>query len=242
VPELTELTCPNCAAKVGADRSAAQVQCAHCGAGFVIERMAIPVAPEIEPERCPKRGKVDRAQKASSVHTSGISRGYYDGYCGHSRMDLSWLLAPSAQPRRTSWLGRLLFLLGGLCLAGTGSAAACIGLFALCIVSWGIGDSAAHPKTLMVALLRSALAAGVLFGAPVLLLLFLLSIGVALLVAGRKLMQWQTRQFLMEKPAWENAVRRWQRMYYCARDDGVFIPGEASFMPIDKVQELLYAD
>ena len=42
--------------------------------------------------------------------------------------------------------------------------------------------------------------------------------------------------------SWEKAMSCWEPLYYCARDDGVFIPGETTFIPIDKVQEFLYAD
>ena len=49
-------------------------------------------------------------------------------------------------------------------------------------------------------------------------------------------------QFPVEQARWERAMRRWERLYYCVRDDGVFTPGETPFMPIDKMQAFLYAD
>lgn len=35
-------------------------------------------------------------------------------------------------------------------------------------------------------------------------------------------------RYATEKPRWEKAMDRWRRLYYCARDDGVFIPGETA--------------
>jgi len=45
-----------------------------------------------------------------------------------------------------------------------------------------------------------------------------------------------------DKAKWAEAKRRWERLYYCERDDGVFIPGETPFIPIEKLQEFLYAE
>ena len=49
-------------------------------------------------------------------------------------------------------------------------------------------------------------------------------------------------RYAREKPKWEKAMNRWGRLYYCGRDDGIFIPEETPFIPIDKLQEFLYAE
>jgi hypothetical protein len=61
-------------------------------------------------------------------------------------------------------------------------------------------------------------------------------------VYGRRSGGRHRQKYAIEKPRWDRAVHRWERLYYCARDDGVFIPGETPFIPIDKMQEFLYAD
>jgi hypothetical protein len=38
----------------------------------------------------------------------------------------------------------------------------------------------------------------------------------------------------------EAAVGVWMRLYYCGRDDGVFIPGEAELVPLDEMGDFLY--
>jgi predicted RNA-binding Zn-ribbon protein involved in translation (DUF1610 family) len=40
--------------------------------------------------------------------------------------------------------------------------------------------------------------------------------------------------------AWKSAMERWNLLYYCGRDDCVFIPGETTSAPISKMKEYLY--
>ena len=63
-----------------------------------------------------------------------------------------------------------------------------------------------------------------------------------LLVADLRRRPRAMRQRVADRERWEKATNRWVQLYYCARDDGVFIPGETSFIPIDKMQAFLYAD
>ena len=39
---------------------------------------------------------------------------------------------------------------------------------------------------------------------------------------------------------WERAMERWNRLYYCSRCDGVFIPGEGILTPVEELEEALY--
>jgi hypothetical protein len=39
---------------------------------------------------------------------------------------------------------------------------------------------------------------------------------------------------------WKRAMQRWTQLYYCGRDDCVFIPGESSSAPISMMKEYLY--
>ena len=39
---------------------------------------------------------------------------------------------------------------------------------------------------------------------------------------------------------WKKAMERWDRLYYCGRDDCVFIPGENSSASISKMKEYLF--
>jgi hypothetical protein len=42
--------------------------------------------------------------------------------------------------------------------------------------------------------------------------------------------------------AWEDSYERWQHLYYCFRDDGVFLPGQSSFVPVNQMSDYLKAE
>jgi hypothetical protein len=52
--------------------------------------------------------------------------------------------------------------------------------------------------------------------------------------------QTEAKRMQVETPRWENAVTRWDRSYYCERDDIVFIPGTNECESSDKLQQFLY--
>jgi len=41
-------------------------------------------------------------------------------------------------------------------------------------------------------------------------------------------------------PAWQKAIQKWNSLYYCGRDDGIFIPNEERFVPVEQIQAFLY--
>ncbi len=41
-------------------------------------------------------------------------------------------------------------------------------------------------------------------------------------------------------PEWENAMNRWEQLYYCASCDGVFLPWERVFVPVAQKDALAY--
>jgi len=44
----------------------------------------------------------------------------------------------------------------------------------------------------------------------------------------------------VEIPRWQNAMERWNQLYYCFRDDGVFIPADDQLEPIAQMTEYIY--
>jgi hypothetical protein len=42
--------------------------------------------------------------------------------------------------------------------------------------------------------------------------------------------------------AWEDSYKRWQQLYYCFRDDGVFLPSQSSFVPVNQMSDYLKAE
>ena len=43
-----------------------------------------------------------------------------------------------------------------------------------------------------------------------------------------------------ERPRWQRAKERWEQLYFCMRDETVFIPAEAKAIRVDDLSEYLY--
>ncbi|MGB3903618.1 MAG: hypothetical protein WBB22_01725, partial [Anaerolineae bacterium] len=64
-------------------------------------------------------------------------------------------------------------------------------------------------------------------------------------MVGLYLIAWGAERFLSkqdQKARWEEAMSRWQRLYFCARDEVAFIPRGASAILLHRVQDSLYID
>lgn len=48
-------------------------------------------------------------------------------------------------------------------------------------------------------------------------------------------------RYPLEIERWKRALERWEQLYYCYRDDGVFLPNHAVFVPIAQMRQFLYA-
>ena len=68
------------------------------------------------------------------------------------------------------------------------------------------------------------------------------SLGWISIVQGKRKRERAQRRYGAEKDKHERVMHGWERLYYCARDDGVFIPGETPFIPTDKMQPFLYTE
>lgn len=246
--QLTELKCPNCGAKLERVGDADQAMCPHCGAQLLIERKAVAVTPEAEALGCPLCRKVDRVQKVSAIYTSGVSTGRFSGWSldsdadagivalsGRTQTEISKLLSPPKEPSYTDSDGVCLFLffllfgvpvLGGLMLGGFGLAM----IYAAALVVGYVDPQVGPAGVLLLAI--ASLLMGCLGLAGVALFTRLMS----------KRGQHHRRRVAVMKASWEQAMHRWGGLYYCGRDDGVFIPGETDLIPTTEMREFLYAD
>jgi hypothetical protein len=48
-------------------------------------------------------------------------------------------------------------------------------------------------------------------------------------------------QYPLELAQWERAMARWEQLYYCSRDHGVFLPNHSQLTDVKNMQVLLYA-
>jgi hypothetical protein len=184
--------------------------------------------------RCPKCGQIDMVLKVSALHSGGVSSTEYEVIVpiqlgstvtpvsskrvGVSQTELSKKLAPPSKPEPKDYAvyndtERVLKTLATL--------AVCLGLV---LAIWG---QCANLATL---------------GGQGLLQLIL---GIALVGCGGAYIYFVTSR--REKQAmavlmsrWKRAIARWNQLYYCSRDDGVFIPGQSHFVPVDQMTDFLY--
>lgn len=47
------------------------------------------------------------------------------------------------------------------------------------------------------------------------------------------------KQLPQEQAQWQQAMTKWEQLYYCARDDGVFLPGKTTLIPVRMLQQWL---
>jgi DNA-directed RNA polymerase subunit RPC12/RpoP len=235
--ELGELTCPNCGAILQPVEEADQAACPCCRTKLLIERKAVPAPPEAEPLACPLCGNADGIQKVSTIYVSEISRGYRGGLWGTRQTGLSRLLSPPTKPRSSDPRAQSIFKLGvmlcglavysGICFFG--GPALRVPPSELTLIGMSLGVTAAAIYSTLIA------GATIIVGVP-------LIVGAVLVYRGHKRIRAWEERLSFERGRWERARRRWERMYYCARDDGVFIPGDTPVIPILQLRSYLYGE
>lgn len=189
--------------------------------------------------KCPKCGRIDQVQKVSAVVSSGATTGQYTGsgmgfgstygrhgsvantlmfggatLTGGQETVLSQRLAPPMQPvyekARIVW--------------DTNSQLA----LALCIIGGVVGVPVA-----MIALSTSSL--GCLIG------LAIFGLSLVAIVSARRAHAKDVRAFYAsENPRWQAAIDKWNDLYYCGRDDLVFIPETREMADAEEMMSFLY--
>ncbi|HEX9414579.1 MAG TPA: hypothetical protein VF916_13825 [Ktedonobacterales bacterium] len=196
--------------------------------------------PDLPPVTCPRCGLVDQVQKVSALVTAGVSTGsgsgagYMVGSFGSSgsiataygrmyQQDshqslLSERLSPPAEPRLVrAWPAGFTIALIGLFL----------GVFCSCGIA-GLITSLTEEY--------APLVCGVLVALP-----FVAVAGV-LLRTGQQREKRSAEAWQEEHEQWEAAIGRWFELYYCWRDDVVFVPGSLSAIPADDMWNFLRND
>lgn len=193
---------------------------------FSASARSVPVAAPVYPQQtgtvsvCPRCGQIDAVQKVSSIVTGGISTIQYippGAVIGHSEATSVSALAQRLMPptKKPEDLGTRLFKIVLIAIAP--------GLCGILCVASGLSRGSAGLAELVLGMLSLGISA-VLF----VLILYSLITGAA------------SRKTAQDKAAHETALIRWNQLYYCYRDDGVFIPGQNRFVPAGQMQTLLY--
>ena len=183
---------------------------------------------------CPRCNQMDQVRKVTSIVTEGVSETRVQGtnpvrwggktyylpahHAGSSVTMLAKRLLPPLEKPKTLG-GRFWGALGGgILLAFLG----CCGLSGA-LSSMSMGDSTTGTL-------------GVIAG------LFLIALGAILsILAIISLASGKTRQQSdAEQRQYQRALAKWNTLYYCYRDDIVFVPGESSFASPEQLHAFLY--
>ncbi len=202
---------------------------------------------------CPKCNQTDQIQKVSSVYglntKEWIERSSYTDNDGHTQYteekhqahtQLGLKLKPPEKPGSPTHPGIwyavgifiILFVLSILCPFGIIPILIAAGIFA--------GSNIELPVI-------SSMPAGMLLavGGLILLLVGVALIGVGILVKRRYdhsmagYREKKTRYEREELPGWESAMRRWNELYLCLRDETVFRQGVQKIIRLDDLQDYL---
>jgi hypothetical protein len=166
---------------------------------------------------CPVCGQIDQVQKVSAIvagqtqHVSGV--GYDGSYSGTQVSTLARKLEAPHQPS-PGIQGKLIWM-----------SWAVLGIF---FGSVAIGSC----NTLVSSATQDPVGIYV-YGS-----LFLLAL-VACIYGVRKQNASNADFERTKLPQWKHKMKRWNQLYYCYRDDVVYIPGEAS-VPVSRMMEYLY--
>lgn len=170
--------------------------------------------------RCPKCWLADRVQKVNALYASGPSIGRPD-ITNSSQPPLKQMLEPPPRPKQPRPPG---------VLVGLAAAALLIGGISLIV---GLSDKSSElgtPDYGTVAAMGRAFTLAGIFALAVCAV-----IAVFIIVAYRRSRQRFTRQLTI----WERKVEVWNRLCYCSRDNGVFLPGQGEFVPPEQTRDLL---
>lgn len=198
--DFITLSCPNCGGKLEVSPSTLSLVCQHCGVEHLVRREAGSILLEGF-ARCPMCNRNDRAERVSAIVDS------------HST-NMATILQPPPPPPEPAGFGCwwILLIYPVIPLLG---ALISVPLWVPGIILANVSGPAEDSSLLTV--LALVLSIGGQLTGLVLALLFFLRMD-------RKKRAAAQEAYNTARPKWEAAMRRWKRLYYCARDGVVYDP------------------
>ena len=250
--DLVTMSCPSCGEKLQILPGTHSLACQHCGQEYLVRQDANDVILLEAFARCPKCAKNDKVEKVSAIvarethEIRGTSiesetytdkdgktryRSYSVPYSGTQMSVLAQRLSPPEKPEMGfNWrgcIGVVLVLCGVLSLAVSG----CQVGFGLLTVPISEGASSGE-------LFNFSSILGILLLPGAILYILLGAFLIKSSANSRKKRSTKLRE--VDIPQWEYAMRRWNQLYYCARDDILFIPGENKAVPVTQMNEYIH--
>ncbi|MGB8214489.1 MAG: hypothetical protein WCE68_13105 [Anaerolineales bacterium] len=235
--DLIPAVCPSCGGTLQVAPGTDLISCPYCGTEHIIRREVGGSVTLEAYARCPLCKRNDRSEKVSGILTGQTTRSesiipeqqVYTDSQGHAHTksvnvpvrsvqtsDLARRLTPPDRPAAAAKGGSAIFILiAGIILA-------ILGICGLFVSITGLGSSSSPSQS---SILAGSLICGAIpfIFAAVLLIYWFFS-------------QKEEKEKAVQKQAsaaaaaqqWQAAMARWEKLYYCARDDVVFIPGEGT--------------
>jgi predicted RNA-binding Zn-ribbon protein involved in translation (DUF1610 family) len=265
--DFITLNCPSCGGKLIIGKNTSVLKCEQCGSEHFVRREDASVTLESF-ARCPRCNRNDRVEKITSILRSQKQEietreqrtsVYYNGE-GHQRIstyyvpvkntqisNLTKYLEPPPKPRFTSKPHLLsekninvLQLLG---IIITIIFFCNLPIFLLSIPIINNPDSGKSLTSILCC------------ATP---LIILLPLGIMLIIIGNKkrgmireknekakeenkiiLNKWRNENQKIQD-RWESAIKRWNNLYFCYRDDCVFLPDEGTYAPVDQMRSYIF--
>jgi len=269
--DLITLTCPSCGGKLQVNPNATMLVCEHCGTEHMVHRDGDAVTLESY-ARCPRCNRNDRAEKVSAILSSQtqninsqdwrtevyitpqgqrITRQVPISKVTKQMSELAKRLTPPEKPKplpkprlipypnkKSNTLliiGIILLVISAFffvitLLAGFMEFFEDTGMFLICLIPSFLAVAAGVVLTIL----------GIISNAK-----HKMNYQKARFEVTRRnrnvTKQWQeASEKRMSK--WQKAMDRWDALYYCHRDDCVFIPEEGTYAPLTKMKDYLFED
>ena len=269
--DLITLTCPSCGGKLQVNPNASMLVCEHCGTEHMIHKEGDAVTLESY-ARCPRCNRNDRAEKVSAIMSSQtqnidsqdwrtevyitpqgqrITRQVPVSKIMKQMSDLAKRLTPPEKPKEIPkprlipypnknsnallTIGIILLVVSavifaGILLAGIMGLFDDTGMFLICMIPSFLTVAVGIVLTVLGIVNHSRLKNNYQQAWS------------AVARRNRDMTQkWQeANQKRMSK--WQKAMDRWDALYYCHRDDCVFIPEEGTYASLTKLKDYLFED
>ena len=241
--DFITLVCPTCGGKLNISSNTTSLVCQNCGNEHLVRREAGNIILESY-ARCPNCSRNDRVEKVSAIMNWQTSKQVgsmpitqvqsdgqgrisssttYRNFTSTERTVLAQRLSPPQQPSVGPDWGVIL-IVGSIFICGL------VFTCSLCVGS----TFGSQTNSLVTSLFLC-------FGLPLLVDVFIL---IGAMILSKKLSADHKKRLIqcatVDIPIWQHAMDRWNQLYYCYRDDVVFIPNERRSVPIEQMRNLIY--
>jgi predicted RNA-binding Zn-ribbon protein involved in translation (DUF1610 family) len=212
--DFITLICPSCGGKLKVSQNTLSFKCSHCGTEHILRKEADTLLIESF-ARCPICNRNDQSQKLSGLNLNNSNPLYV--FLRKPQEPINSIFVPKMG---VNIFWSVIFFLGG------------IGFFIPNIFDFFGGYG--------------------FFEEPQFIIISVISFGFAALcyfpkknkVNKLKFAFIERNDYLIQIgiPTWKKAIEKWEKLYYCCRDDCVFIPGENKATAPKNTQGILYRE